>query len=415
MTEKDKNDPVRKSYDKILEEHPEFEGVISKNSWEYIGHSDKNTVGYLQKLWVDNLVKNVNSKLWKRHGSMAKDCVGIGKNKAIIGVGAGQSFNINKNVLKKLVAADGVKSWRDRNFIIVASNHQFKPLLNMGIIPDFVVVADGSNVVMDQLTKDIPIEGQSTVLLAGLQCSHEVLKRWNRQGRDIRFYLTHSTGVPKAFREETGLDPEPHLLLQGGNVINTAWSGGLKFFQSTVFFAVGNDLAFPLQNNREKQRETYYADGDYSSNAPGTGTGRDEANVDKQWAGFTLKKRVTITNKGCPYEIDLDLVGTTYTLWVYKIWLEANVLGMARKSNLSYHYYNCSEGGIAGVICRDDSNEGQKKLENWFMMDEVCKRWHTRTLADAAVEFVQSKEAMRWGPEVISRIVPGAGILAHPS
>jgi hypothetical protein len=51
-----------------------------------------------------------------------------------------------------LSVTDGVKSWFDRNFIILASNHQLKPLLNMGIIPDFVMVADASDVVMDQLT-----------------------------------------------------------------------------------------------------------------------------------------------------------------------------------------------------------------------------------------------------------------------
>lgn len=412
----DKDDSVRKSYETILKEHPEFEGVISKNSWEYIGYSDINTVGYLKKLWVNNLKQNVNSKLWKRHGSMAKDCIGLGNNKAVIGVGAGSSFNINKDVLKQIVQADGVKSWQDRNFIIIASNHQFKPLLNMGIIPDFVIVADASNVVMDQLTKNIPIEGQSVVLIAGVQCSHKVLKRWNRQGRDIRFYVTHSTGIPEAFKEETGLDPMPHMLLQGGNVINTSWSAGLKFFKSTVFIAIGNDLSFPVQETMKKQRKTYYADGDYSSNAPKTGTGRDEAKTEKKWAGFTLKKRIVLTQNGCPYEIGLDIVGTTQTLWVYKTWLEANVLGMASKSNLSYHYYNCSEGGIAGVMCKDDSDEGQKILENWFMMDEVCKRWHTRTLADAAMRFVQAKEAMKWGPEAaISRIAPTVGGLALPS
>ena len=74
----------------------------------------------------------------------------MGFNKALIGVGAGQSFNKNKDILKKLTDWDGIKSWQDRNFVIMAANHQFKPLLKMGIIPVFVVVADASDVVMEQ-------------------------------------------------------------------------------------------------------------------------------------------------------------------------------------------------------------------------------------------------------------------------
>jgi hypothetical protein len=129
MTEK----KPKKTWDEILEDHPEFDGVINKNSWEFIGHSDKTTVGALGKKWLDNLRENVRNNLWKKHGGLADDCVGMGKQKAVICVGAGQSFNKNKDVLKKVHDWDGVKPWVDRNFIIVASNHQYKPLLEMGI------------------------------------------------------------------------------------------------------------------------------------------------------------------------------------------------------------------------------------------------------------------------------------------
>jgi len=291
-----------------------------------------------------------------------------------------------------------VKSWDNRNFIIVASNHQFKPMLSMGIIPDFVVVADGSDVVMEQLTKDIPEKARNVTLLAGLHCSPRVLKKWSKQGRDIRFYLPHTKGLDKTFEEETGKSSDPHIMLQGGNVLNTAWNIGLKFFKSSVFFSVGNDLSFPLRNSLEERRETYYADGDYSTNAKETGTGRDEAKCEKKWMSFKLAKRLVYT-KGLKtlYDVTIEPIGTTYTSWVCKTWLEANVVGMQTKTNISYHYYNCTEGGIAGVMCKDDSNEGLAKEENWFLMDEVCKRWHTRTLADAASEFLKAKDMMKWG------------------
>lgn len=389
----------KKDYELMLKDHPEFEHVISKKNWDFIGHSDKGTVGYLWELWAKNIRKNISNKLWKRHGALAHDCIELGMNKAVIGVGAGSSFNKNKDVLRRLVQWDGVKSWNDRNFIIVASNHQFKPMLDLDIIPDFVVVADGSDVVMEQLTKDIPGKARNVTLLASLSCSPRVLKKWAKQGRDIRFYLPHTKGLDKVFEEETNLKADPYVILQGGNVINTAWSIGLRYLRSSVFFAVGNDLSFPLKDTIKEQRDSYYADGDYSTNAKGTGTGRDEAKSEKMWMGFKLGKRLIYTNDlKTQYDVGIDPVGTTQTLWVYKTWLEANVIGMQSKSDIAYHYYNCTEGGIVGVMCKDDSNEGLPKEENWFMMDEVCKRWHTRTLDDAIGEFLKAKDMMKWGP-----------------
>jgi len=397
MAEKPK-ELKKKDYDLMLKDHPEFKHVISRKNWEFIGHSDKGTVGYLWDLWAANIKKNISNKLWKRQGSLAGDCIELGLNKAVIGVGAGTSFNKNKEVLKRLTDWDGVKSWNDRNFIIVASNHQFKPMLDMDIIPDFVILADGSDVVMEQLTKDIPEKARNVTLIAGLHCSPRVLKKWTKQGRDIRFYLPHTKGLDNIFEEETKLKAEPYVLLQGGNVLNTAWSVGLRYFRSSVFFAVGNDLSFPLKDTINERRESYYADGDYSTNAKETGTGRDEAKSEKKWMGFELGKRLIYTKDlKTQYDVGIDPVGTTQTLWVYKTWLEANVIGMQSKSDIAYHYYNCSEGGIAGVMCKDDSDKGLPIEENWFLMDEVCKRWHTRTLKDAISEFLKAKDAMRWG------------------
>lgn len=388
------NKMKKKSYETIVEDHPEFEGVIHKNSWDFIGISDKGTVSHLNHLWVSNSRKNVANKLWKKHGAIHGNCTGIGANKAVIAVGAGQSFNTNKHVLKQLHDFDSRKDWAERDFIIVSSNHQFKPLLKMGIIPDFVMLADASDVTKDQLTKDIPKEAQGCILLAGIHCSPKLLRTWNAQGRDIKFYLTHSEGLPEVFKETTGLKPEPFIILQGGNVLNSTWSIGLKHFGSSVFMALGNDLSFPLSEDVEKKRDKYYADGDYSTN---TGTGRDEANSTKQWMGFKIKDSIAYGPSGLHkgHDIELDYVGTTYTLWVYKTWLEANVLG---NNNMGkpYHYFNCSEGGIAGVMCKKDTKKGLELKKNWFMMDDVCKRWKTMRLEDAAAQFIKTKDMMKW-------------------
>lgn len=382
----------RKPYDEILKDHPEFEGVISKKYWDFIGQSDEGTVDFLVKDWIANLERNINSKRFKRHGGLDKDCIGLGKNKALVGIGAGASLNKNKHVLKWIHDIDGVKPPDERDFIFVASNHMLKPLLNDGIIPDFVMVADASDVVFEQLTQDIPESGRNCVLLAGLHCSPKVLKKWEKQGRDIRFYLTGSPGIPERYKELTGKNPQALQIQQGGNVLNSCWSIGLKFFGSSVFMALGNDLSYELKPDIDEQRNSYYADGDYSTNL---GTKRDEAKRSEEWLGFSLAETNIISMDAVKrYDIELNPVGTTGTLWVYKTWLEANVLASA-KSNIKYTYYNCSEGGIAGVLCSDDTLEGREDINNWFLMDQKCRKWRTRMFKDAIAEFLQAKRSLQ--------------------
>jgi len=390
------SNPKNKPYNQILAEHPEWEGVISKKSWDFISYADDKTRDLLCEQWIENVERNIRSKRLKRHGGLDRDCIGFGKNKAIIGIGAGRSLNKNKHILKAINDVDGLKHPDDRDFILIASNHMFKPLLKDGIIPDFVFVADASDVVMNQLTVDIPESGRNCILIAGLQCSPRVLKNWEKQGRDIRFYLTSSPGIREKYSEFVDKDPESILIQQGGNVLNSSWSAGLKFFKSSVFMAVGNDLSYELEEDLEKRRNGYYADGDYSSNIEGTGTGRDEARLQQVWMGFSLNKTniISIDSEEL-YNIELNPVATTQNLWVYKTWIEGNVLGHANQNKFRYMYYNCTEGGIAGVMCKDDTVKGREDIKNWFMLDSVCKRWRTRKLEDAVKEFLKAKEMLR--------------------
>jgi hypothetical protein len=377
-------------YSHIIKKCPAFDGVISQKAWEHIGNANLKTTDWLKQVWGGNIKKNIKSGLWKRHGSLRDGCLGIAKNKALIGVGAGQSFNKNKDVLQTIVNADGIKDWEDRDFVIAASNHMYKPLLKMGIIPDFVSLVDGSDVVMNQLTEDVPQEGQNTILLVGLHCSPKVLNKWTEQGREMRFYMPATEGLSAIFNDLTKENAEDYEVLQGGNVLNTLFSIGLRYLHATTFMALGNDLSYPLVEDMDRQRKSYYADGDYSSNAKGTGTGRDEATANKKWLGFNLEPALVGGHK-----ITLDIVGTSPTLWVYKTWIESNVL-LNAKGKMSYHYYNCSEAGIAGVMNKDMElrDEELSKEDNWYLLDDVCPRWHTTTLRSAAKQFLNAKEIL---------------------
>lgn len=364
-------------YDIIIQKHPELVGAIHRRSWEFIGQTNETTLAGLEDMWVKNL--KANKEFWTKHRSV-RQLLRTCKNKAIIGVGAGQSYNLNKDVLRR------VHETMQEDCVIVASNHQLKPMLKEGIIPDYVILSDASDVVEEQLTEDIP--SVNTALIVGLHCSPKVIKKWVKQGRDIYFYITENKTLKTAFQKMFHKNPNFHSTLQGGNVLNTLWTLTLRYLQSTAFIVTGNDLSYKLQDDVKKQRSGYYADGDYSTNL---GTGRDEAGKQKKWFGFNLSKKLN----GEGYNIKLDVVGTTGTLWVYKTWIESQIIAnMYHK--VAFHYFNCSEGGILGVMTKDEeTTEALNNKDNWFMLDDICPRWHTTMLEDTVdkVKFARKQLA----------------------
>jgi hypothetical protein len=390
------------------DERPELHGVISQKNFEFVQTVNATTAGVLGETW-DNNVKS-NKKYWRKHQKL-RDLVGIGKNKAVIGIGAGQSFHKNKDVLKSYVNRDGIKSWEDRDFITIASNHQFKPLLEMGIIPDFVLVVDASDVIMDQITKDIPREAQGTQLIVGVHANPKVIKEWDKQGRGIVFYASTAPIIKEAALKHIKRGVKENVIEVGGNVLNGAFMIGAGPMQSTIFMGVGNDLSFPMSDDAEEQRKRYYADGDYSTNAEVTGTGRDEGKAMTRWQGLSLnRKRVISIDEPIGsmrrYNINLDVVGTSHTLWVYKIWLETCMIGQTNMP-VYFHYFNCTEGGILGVMAKEDDNESLFKEDNWYLLDEVCVNKHTgkqmymtAMLEDAFDIFLKTKRSQTWNEPV---------------
>lgn len=368
-------------------------GIINEESHKFMNSSNKSTLNELGKLWTNNMTKNHENGMWKKHGSFQASCSGLAVNKAVITVGAGRSFNRNKGVLKYIHDHDG-RTWEEKNFVIIASNHQYKPLLEMGIIPDFVMLVDASGVVYRQLCEDIPREGNGSILIAPFHADPKVIKAWSKQGRMLKFFVASSKEIKDCFGKLTDEDPEAHSISSGGNVVNTAWMFCSKVFGSKVFMCVGNDLSFSLHKDKKEQEKRYYADGDYSTNAPGTGTGRDEAGCEKQWLSYKIRKRlIHVPGKNNTEIIGDEIVGTSHTLWVYKTWIEESMILMTKhKPEYGLHYFNCTEGGILGVLAKSYDTDEMKKEENWFMIDDVCHRWHTDTLEHAAAQFLTAKQ-----------------------
>jgi hypothetical protein len=390
------------------EEYKAIHGVVSKNNYDFITRINAQTISHLKDEWVVNIKKN--KKFWRKHQKI-RGMAGLGINKAVIGVGAGPSLKKNKDVLKHFIYEDCENTWERRNFITIAANHQFKPLLEMGIIPDFVLLVDASDVVMDQLNKDIPKEALNTQLITGVHASPKVIGEWDSQGRGLIFYTPPSKELRDVSKKHIKRGYEENQIELGGNVLNGAFMIGVGALKSTVFMGVGNDLSFEIDDDLDKQRKGYYDDGDYSTNAEATGTGRDEGKCLKRWAGYSMeRKRVIQLDESIGskkrYNFNLDIVGTSHTLWVYKTWLETTMMGQTR-SKVYFHYFNCTEGGILGVMARKDDDESLRDPANWYFLDEVCINKHTgkqmyatAMLEDAMELFLKIKRSRKWENQV---------------
>lgn len=377
-------------YDAALEVTEKIKDIASKDMWDFIYRGNTSTCKVLDDLWEKNVRKNAK-KYYKDCGPIA-DFKGLAKNKAVIGIGAGPSLKNNIDVLRALSLEDGVKPFHQQDFVLIASNHQFKPCLKKGIIPHFVILCDAGNHLIDQLCKDIPENGQSTILLASLQASPKIIKKWLQQGRKIKFFVGASKNILEIATKLIKQEEEEIGTIQGGNVLNNIWTLACTHLKSTVFMSVGNDLSFERKNSVEEQRKVFYQDGDYSTNLASK---RDEAVQQYDWMGFSFYDNVVSLNS-TPL-IKLSPVRTTGQFLIYKIWLETMVAMNAAK-NQTFRYYNCSEGGIAGVKCKAEKGQAMFDKNNWFLLDDILpKRWCTKRLKDAVIEFMAAKIIMRQG------------------
>jgi len=385
---------VAQDYEEIVNANPKVGEFFFHSDWELMHNSNVKLKEKFGKMWKRNLRKNCDG-LFQKHSTINADLKGIGFNKATIAIGAGASFNKNKNVLREVYFANNELPFELQPFLFVASNHMYKPLLDMGITPHFVMLCEGSDVVYDQLCRNIPKHGRGSILLCPLRAHWKVLKEWDRQGRMIKFYMGDNEWMMAEFEKKLGFNPKTinMVMSHGGNVMNQTFSIALGQFDSTVYMCVGNDLSYEYNDDIETRRTRYYADGDYSSNL---GTGRDEANKYFPWMGYELEQSIIDPTQ---YMVKFVPRASTGQLLMYKFWVE-NQVTIQELWKRRFHYYNCSEGGILGVLSRKDTvknNVGQLMLDNsnWYLLDEVNpKCYHTTTLAKACNDFLYVKERM---------------------
>jgi hypothetical protein len=218
-------------------------------------------------------------------------------------------------------------------------------------------------------------------------------------------------------------DVESVCIPQGGNVINTAWLLAMKQLGSSVFMCVGNDLSFPYDPDYDKRRVGFYADREYQINIDND---RDEAKDKFAWMGFEFVDSPIYLARP---NLLMKPMGTSRLLWTYKHWVEMHAAVWAK--NNVFHYYNCSEAGILGMMAYDHSDEAMMEPSNWFLLDNVIPhRWHTRKLKDAVIQFLEArvlwqerdeailtgvKTAERWPAGMVGARFTGRPSLITPS
>lgn len=387
------------TYEGLAEASPNVGKIITPDMANAVFGCNDHTISQLSKRWSSNLRKNIH--LYKKHGSFW-DAFGLfGTDKAVIGVGAGPSFNRNKDVLKEIYDLNKLVPLEKQPFIIAASNKQLKPLLEMGIYPHFTLLIDAGDALLPQLT-NLPKWARNSILVAGLQTSPKILKEWDRQGGQICFYMIGNDEDKKFFEKETGEDAAKLHIQQGGNVLNTLWVLNQRVLNSTVYMMVGNDLSFKYSEDKEERRKSFYADGDYRLNILNK---RDEAKHQLGWMGFDLFESAFEPGK---YRYNLDVVGMSRQLWVYKVWLEVQAAIWAEEKKFTI--FNCSEAGVSGVLAKEYGGKFFER-DNWYLIDEILPgRWYTTSLREACARFL---EVLKWQatPMGMSGGAGSAGVL----
>ena len=150
------------NYDNLIKRNPELENVITRTMFEDFDANATRGDTLLEADWIKNDVPNL--ELLKKHGSI-HHIDRIGKNKAVIAIGAGPSFNTNKDLLYDLILENQSMPFDEQPFLIVASNHMFRPLLKDGIIPHFVTLVDPDDKNYSHLCTKIPEFAKQTIIL----------------------------------------------------------------------------------------------------------------------------------------------------------------------------------------------------------------------------------------------------------
>ncbi len=370
------------TYEGLIDQNPLVSRILTDSMATVVFDNEGHTERTLGDKWLSNLRKNL--PLLDKHELLADAMSGFGEGKAIIAVGAGPSFNLNKYVLKQVYDYNIRFPLKEQPFIIIATNKMFKPLLKMGIRPHFVVLVDAGDALYEQLCSGIAKKSKNHILITGFHTSPKILKRWDELGNRILFYLIGGDEEKDVFKKHTNKDAEQYQTSQGGNVLNTLWIMTIRYFHCSTYIMIGNDLSFKYSTDEKERQDSFYATGDYRTNILNK---RDEAKDEFAWMGVDHIYPSAFTND---LMMDFGIKGVSRQLWIYKTWLEVQAAVWSEKQK--FFIFNASESGVLGVLAKDYTREAIMSKDNWFLIDELLpNRWLTTTLDEACTHVLKAK------------------------
>jgi hypothetical protein len=249
--------------------------------------------------WRENA--KINKTLWEAQGKPShRDLVLEGKGKSLLCVGMGESFESQLEIIKKYKF----------NVDIACVDKAFKPLMENGIVPKWVFLADAG--IDIKWLGDVDTN-QST-LIANMAANPEWAQNW--KGKVYYYINKDNINSEEMFKEITGYD---EVIPASSNVGNTVVVASTQWFGYDNYYLVGYDYCWANCN--------YYALHD----------------SDKR---YYLKDIEGIDTYG-------NLVTTSNNLYFSARWLNDFYLTMSRTKGWTSRVYNCSGRGFLEIPQRE--------------------------------------------------------------
>lgn len=277
--------------------------ITSDNKYsEFVKFISDNTGATMKDAWLKNA--RANKKLVRECGWACTDLQDAHKGKTVVVMGSSPALQGQVEKLKRLMM--------DPDFIFIGMSSGVPFLLENGLIPNYVMIADADPKMVRFWKNEDMGRFSNTTLLASISVDPVMFELWPGK---IKFIAYHSSEpkldkrLSKMFFPINGLG---HFFYALSCQFNSAVAIAATVFQSFIQIYVGCELGFP------DKESTYYA-------------------------GRTDEK------DGWERAAHLDIYGnvayTTRVLFSLKLALE-DFLG--KLSGCGY-FFNCTEAGILGV------------------------------------------------------------------
>jgi len=177
---------------------------------------DLNTAMALSTQWLDAIRQNWD--LVHKHGAITKFLDTDLKNRPVIAVGAGPSLKLRGSV--KQIAES---KFQQCGGIVIATMSGLKPCLEGGVIPDFAICMDASDLEFPYI--DHPLvekHAKDITLLGGCSMSPKVLRNWKGDKMGFVSGAVDMYLIPNLDMFLTTLLPEFPVIESGGNTDTSA-------------------------------------------------------------------------------------------------------------------------------------------------------------------------------------------------